>query len=249
MRTTALTAHAVRDFAKRVGIREFFTFARNCSFAIYPTRESIKITLDTTYHPISRANLNRYVAAFNAWPSNKFMRPSDFPRELRQNSYMARILPEVRNERILTEIESDLNSLIQDKTTTSKALILARLGQGQFRDDLLEREACCYVTGVSDIRLLRASHIKPWRSSSDQERLDPENGLLLTPNYDHLFDKHLLTFTDSGQILISKSIDPQELSVLGIDPNIVGRPLSESQRTYMKFHRSDFKHLEERNAR
>ena len=65
--------------------------------------------------------------------------------------------------------------------TTRDAVVKSRLGQGVFRAKLVEIWDGCSVTGCKTIEVLRASHIKPWRSSSNSERLDPYNGLLLLP--------------------------------------------------------------------
>jgi putative restriction endonuclease len=70
--------------------------------------------------------------------------------------------------------------------TERMAVTRSRIGQGEFRDRLLARWRGCAVTGIDSPDLLRASHIKPWRYSSNQERLDEYNGLLLLPQYDHL---------------------------------------------------------------
>ena len=68
---------------------------------------------------------------------------------------------------------------IEDRTTR-KALIDARLGQGQFRADVEKLwKSACAVTGRGIAAVLRASHIKPWSQSANKERLDPENGILL----------------------------------------------------------------------
>jgi putative restriction endonuclease len=48
-----------------------------------------------------------------------------------------------------------------------------------------------------------ASHIKPWCESTNEERLNGENGLLLTPSIDHLFDRGFISFEDNGELLIS----------------------------------------------
>jgi putative restriction endonuclease len=74
-------------------------------------------------------------------------------------------------------------------TTEKQAIVLARRGQGLFRQRVSEIEVRCRVTGVSNPEHLRASHCKPWRDSNNDERLDGENGLLLTPSIDHLFDR------------------------------------------------------------
>lgn len=98
-------------------------------------------------------------------------------------------------------------SLIQDLAqldkeqvdeTTRKRLIDARLGQGNFRERLIEYWMGCAVTGLTLVNILRASHIKPWHLSSNFERLDAFNGLLLSPNMDALFDQGYISFTKQG---------------------------------------------------
>ena len=64
-------------------------------------------------------------------------------------------------------------------------------------------ERACRITGVTREEHLRASHCKPWRDSSNEERLDGENGLLLTPNADHLFDRGFIGFEDNGDVRVS----------------------------------------------
>ena len=84
--------------------------------------------------------------------------------------------------------------LQKDKET----IIKARIGQGLFRDLVLDYWKSGSVTGCRDARLLIASHIKPWKSCDPQEAIDKCNGLLLTPNLDNLFDQGLITFDDDG---------------------------------------------------
>jgi hypothetical protein len=65
---------------------------------------------------------------------------------------------------------------------------------------------------------LIASHVQPWRDSSNEQRLDGENGLLLTPTVDHLFDKGFISFEDSGQLIVSPVADQRSLKRMGVDP-------------------------------
>ena len=65
----------------------------------------------------------------------------------------------------------------------------------------------CSVTGVGITKILIGSHIVPWRDSNDDERLDVDNGIILTPNLDGLFDRYLIPFEDSGKIIISSKRD------------------------------------------
>jgi putative restriction endonuclease len=123
--------------------------------------------------------------------------------------------------------------------TERKAVILARRGQGVFKQRVMQIESSCRITGVSHVEHLRASHCKPWRDSSYAERLDGENGLLLTPNADHLFDRGFIGFEDSGDVLISPVAHAGSLARLGLtteQTTNVGR-FSEGQRKYLEFHR------------
>jgi hypothetical protein len=82
--------------------------------------------------------------------------------------------------------------------TDREAIIRARRGQGLFKQRVMEIEKKCRITGVSNPVHLLASHCKPWRDSNNEERLNGENGLLLTPSVDHLFDRGFIGFENSG---------------------------------------------------
>lgn len=98
------------------------------------------------------------------------------------------------------------------------AIAKRRVGQGVFRNLLLDRfgGACC-MTGLTNVRLLIASHIVPWSESTPAQKLDPENGLLLTVSMDALFDKGLVSFSDNGSILIGDDLDDESIEILGLD--------------------------------
>jgi len=110
-----------------------------------------------------------------------------------------------------TEIrQSDLPATEKDQ------LVKSRRGQGQFRKQVQKYETCCRVTGIRDVRFLRASHIKPWRDSTNEERLDGENGLMLAPNIDLLFDGGFISFEDDGTLLVSSVVDRETFESLGV---------------------------------
>src|SRR5665811_1547849 len=120
--------------------------------------------------------------------------PSDYPAKLWSRSYFVSLVDAMLNEgasspdpaaRLLT----DLREIQNARPTEREELLKSRIGQGTFRQSLIKLRRKCYVTGIADERFLRASHIKPWRDSTNQERLDPYNGLLLSPIYDYLFDR------------------------------------------------------------
>ena len=121
--------------------------------------------------------------------------------------------------------------------TEKAALVQCRVGQGLFRSQLLEEWQRCPLTKCNDLSLLRASHIKPWRSSSNMERLDPFNGLLLAPNVDAVFDKGLITFDDSGRIVISDHLSEQNRQSLGIHDELAIE-LNLARQPYMAHHRA-----------
>ncbi|MGH8218327.1 MAG: HNH endonuclease [Steroidobacteraceae bacterium] len=125
--------------------------------------------------------------------------------------------------------------------TERTALVQARRGQGLFRDNVRSIEHACRITRVERMEHLIASHIQPWRDSSNEERLDGENGLLLTPTVDHLFDKGFISFENTGQLIASPVADPVSLKRMGIDHDAkvnVG-VFSQGQRQYLEHHREN----------
>ena len=129
-------------------------------------------------------------------------------------------------------------TLIPD--TEREALIMARRGQGLFKRNVQRHEAHCRLTGVDRIEHLIASHCKPWRDcESNEERLDGENGLLLTPSVDHLFDRGFISFENDGTLLVSPAAHQESLRRMGIpvdDVRNVGG-FTEGQKRYLEFHR------------
>lgn len=134
------------------------------------------------------------------------------------------------NESFL-ELQKKLESPIVLDKTENEVITKARIGESIFKRTLLAMEKKCRLCGVSDERLLVASHIKPWSKSNNQERLDVNNGLLLCPNHDALFDK-------DGLILISNSLDKYSKLFLNINETM-NIKMRESQQQYMKWHREN----------
>jgi len=123
--------------------------------------------------------------------------------------------------------------------TEKQAVTKARIGQGIFRRLLLEMWKGCAVTDVRLQNVLRASHIKPWRFSTNSERIDPYNGFLLLPQYDQLFDKGLISFDDKGMVIRSRAIQRIDPRKLGIDVNDRLRALSDQHLDFLKYHRNE----------
>ena len=131
-------------------------------------------------------------------------------------------------------LASEANS---NKRTEIETLIKARLGQGRFRQKLLELYPSCPLTGLDIQPLLIASHIKPWSVCDDNERLCRFNGLMLAPNIDRLFDNGLITFDTDGTIKISPTIDSENQKRLGISPDMKLKIRPESEK-YFEYHRN-----------
>lgn len=145
-----------------------------------------------------------------------------------------------------SQLDGDVNdkdgflALRSTTATTTKRLIYARLGQGKFRLDL-ERiwSGRCAVTGCQIKAALRASHIKPWATSTDDERLDGNNGFLLVATLDALFDQFFISFSEVGDMLISKHLPKDELLMLGVHGRL-RKALNSRQLNYLLEHRSRF---------
>ena len=119
-----------------------------------------------------------------------------------------------------TSYEKFIGESAKITKTEREAVINARIGQGIFREQLIKKYGGrCIVTGIDDRRILLASHIRPWAVSSNEQRLSSENGLLLSPLYDKLFDVGLITFSDDGQIVCSKELENKNIDLLKIDRN------------------------------
>jgi hypothetical protein len=139
--------------------------------------------------------------------------------------------------------EVKIEHRIEEDTTIAEtnrsALGRARRGQGLFRDRVARIERRCRITGVENPTHLVASHCKPWRDATNEERLDGENGLLLTPTIDHLFDRGFIGFEDDGRLILSPVAHRPSLQRMGIDvtASIKVGLFTTGQKTYLEFHR------------
>jgi hypothetical protein len=124
--------------------------------------------------------------------------------------------------------------------TVRTALITARRGQGLFKQRVMEVERRCRITGVENPTHLVASHTKPWRDSNNEERLNGENGLLLTPSIDHLFDRGFISFEDNGRLIVSPVAHTPSLNRMGVETDRIVSvgPFSEGQRSFLDYHRN-----------
>jgi hypothetical protein len=141
------------------------------------------------------------------------------------------------------QIPTDTKALESDPSvdeTTREALVQARVGQGRFRAEVLRLwDSKCAVTG-SDVRIaIRASHIRPWRHSTHEQRLDPHNGLPLVANLDALFDAGLISFAADGALLVSSVMSPRESELFGLADQSLRCPASSATGDYLAYHRAE----------
>ena len=142
---------------------------------------------------------------------------------------------------IADEATADVAQVVASETpeTDKTQLVLARRGQGLFRARVEMIEPRCRLTGVSDRAHLRAGHIKPWRHSTNEERLDGNNGLLLAPHVDHLFDRGFISFESDGRVLVSPRLTPDLVQAWGLDPSKDAGSFSLEQASYLIHHRAN----------
>ncbi len=126
--------------------------------------------------------------------------------------------------------------------TERSGLVTSRVGQGAYRKRIIHRwEYKCAVTNFNKLDILIASHIVPWSKATDHERLDVNNGLLLSPTYDALFDKHLVTFDNNGKIILSNKIEFSAYQKIGITGKEKIDGLSEYNHHYLQKHQEMMK--------
>jgi len=131
--------------------------------------------------------------------------------------------------------------------TERQGLVTSRVGQGYYRQQIIEKwGGRCPISGVDTLPILIASHIVRWSDSNDEEKLDVENGILLSPLFDSLFDKHLISFADDGSILVSTN--PFRITKENIDrlnlPTNVRIQVTDGMLAYLRRHRERFYTLE-----
>lgn len=140
------------------------------------------------------------------------------------------------------EITQKVSAIHNDTSlseTEKEVLLKARIGQGRFRQMLIEYWKGCSVTQCDKYPLLVASHIKPWRKADNGQRIDAYNGLLLTPNIDKLFDRGYITFDKKGMIVCSKRIGKEDKQIFGINDYTQLIKVEDRHLPYLKYHQDN----------
>lgn len=190
--------------------------------------DEIRDLLPETHSPIRRenglGNQGAYLAKISVGLFNEVTKLVDYDgvklSEGGSNSLRFETIRDELDESVEQAVLSDKNL----SETEKENIVKSRRGQGVFRRSVEQIEPECRLTGINNPKLLIASHIKPWRScSTAKERLDGHNGLMLTPDADHLFDRGYVSFEDDGSVLVSNRIETNELDRLGFTALAQGR--------------------------
>lgn len=152
------------------------------------------------------------------------------------------LIPWEEGDDDLDEEDEIIDEILNDESLTEtmrEQLVMARIGQGRFRSRVEIVSPACKITGITDGNFLIASHIKPWRVCNNEERLDGNNGLMLAPHIDQLFDEGYISFENDGILIVSSELPQEILSAWAINVSVNAGKLDEHQSRYMAYHREN----------
>jgi hypothetical protein len=203
-------------------------------------------TLEELAHGIDATREDALEAAYRGFAENVALSLGLSPNTgmhslaiLKQTTRQWALKPEVKEA-----LEETLLDDTETKATTEterRELRTARIGQGDYRARMLTLwGGRCSVTGCAVKSVLIASHAKAWAESSNEERLDAYNGLLLSGTFDRLFDVGLIGFADDGQLLISDQLTKADISAMGITDDTRLRLVFDENKKYLKAHRDKY---------
>jgi len=163
-----------------------------------------------------------------------FATQHEMRRALSRAFNLARSLPTFP----LAQFEAEVAEL---GATETDRIVRQRIGQAYFRNALLDYwDNRCPLTQIREPALLRASHIVPWAEcTSNAQRLDVHNGLLLAAHWDAAFDKGLVSFDNDGRALIKPDLDPAVFALLAPD-KAIALPLDPKHLAPLSWHRAHF---------
>ena|SRR5690554_5745820 len=148
-------------------------------------------------------------------------------------------IKEVMDDQSAVASFRSLGSTLRKSITLSedKQALDAILGQGECKASLNERWKGSSVTGYSNTQLLAATQIKPAPYCSKDELTDPNNGLLLEPGLAHAMRAGLISFSGTGEMIISPRLTDQDARHLGITVANKLQNINGDHMPYVKWHR------------
>ena len=177
-------------------------------------------TNDSAGNPVFAMTPDYLIAYVEQVQANATLNWYEHSRPPTKPSSFSKRVREATHERAVNSTELILNRLQNLSESEKQVVVSQRIGQGSFKKLLMEKysKKCC-ICGFDFHPLLIGSHIKPWSQSTTQERLDPNNGLLLCVLHDALFDKYLISFAENGEIVFSESLSKSAIEFSALDSN------------------------------
>jgi len=219
--------------------------------ARHPTKVTVTATEDGFWGAIQSGSatlaqeLTRTFPASDV-PAHGFVLATEgtLARWLRRAAALSQALPNQAMVAFEAQLQQELTAMpaAAAQTTEVQRMVRQRVGQQAYRQAMMDYwGGACAVTGLALPQALRASHAKPWAEcASDAERLDVFNGFLLSANLDVLFDSFLVSFSEAGELMVSKAISPSDHQKLGLAKGMCLRWISAQHRPYLDFHRQRF---------
>ncbi len=222
--SSGIVYFTVREQSQIAGSRGYV----NSSDKVYKLIREISLPL-VTY--ISAMRLN-----YNGIPMFYLKLFADFEEIEKRKSYIENYGAAIR------QAEEETLWKVGEEKLKLKGITVryGREGQDEYRRKLLEECPFCPITMINEESLLIASHIKPWAVSDNKERVDPNNGFILSPLYDKLFDRGYITFTDDKRVIISNWLSRQVKDRIGIKEGQLFQflPINEARAGYLEYHRT-----------
>lgn len=184
---------------------------------------------------IEKFNTNKL--SYNNLHENGLNRAPQSPIKIK-GKLLDYILKTISFDKLIKENEDTTKFFKEYKGKDKEAILKVRVGHGEFKKELLWEDSCCKLCKMSNKNLLIASHIKPWSKSNGNEKVDIDNGFLLCPNHDALFDKGYISFEDTGEIIVSSKLSNEDMIKLNINSSMKIK-LSIGNKLYLKYHREN----------
>jgi 5-methylcytosine-specific restriction protein A len=212
-------------------------------------KEHLNIGKRVFFFEIEGGGLVKFISEMEFYDADYFETPDiNGTNRIGIKFFLKRIgvsIPVNPNQFTLLPLNQDPHKILElnlPTVTERSGLVTSRVGQGAYRKRIIHRwEYKCAVTSFNKLDILIASHIVPWSKATDQERLDVNNGLLLSPTYDALFDKHLITFDNKGKIQLSDKIENSAYQKIGVTGREQISDLSMYNVQYLDRHNQIFK--------
>lgn len=190
---------------------------------------------DVIYNNITLRDWKNSVPELSSWSNEVFMSFCEWLKKNNKKIEGHKLKDEYYNS--AKEVEDKIEKL-NLQGIDKEAVVRIRVNQGVFKEQLLCRYSHCCLCNVTQKDFLIASHIKPWKDSDENERLDIDNGLLLCPNHDKAFDRGYISFDDNGLIIISDELDDKNRVFLNLRQDMSIK-LTDGNREYLKYHRKN----------